>query len=50
MDERNYFVEDAKTEQILFRGTKEECDEWTDEYIEENPERPLIIRKGQKKC
>lgn len=50
MEERNYFVEDAKTEQILFRGTKEECDEWTDEYIKENPERALIIRKGQKKC
>ena len=31
MDERNYFVEDAKSEQILFKGTKEECDEWTDE-------------------
>ena len=49
MDERVYFVEDAKTEQILFRGTKEECDELTDEYIKENPERALIIRKGQKK-
>lgn len=49
MDERNYFVEDAKSEQILFKGTKEECDEWTDEYIKENPERALIIRKGQKK-
>lgn len=50
MNERDHFVEDAKTEQILFRGTKEECDEWSDEYNKENPERALIIRKGQKKC
>lgn len=49
MDERDYFVEDAKSEQILFKGTKEECDEWTDEYIKDNPERALIIRKGQKR-
>ena len=49
MNERNYFVEDAKSEQILFKGTKLECEEWTDEYIKENPERTLVIRKGQKK-
>lgn len=50
MDERDYFVEDAKSEQILFRGTQKECDEWTDDFIKENPERALIIRKGKKKC
>lgn len=50
MIDRDYFVEDAKSEQILFRGTQEECDEWTDDFIKENPERALIIRKGKKKC
>ena len=47
MIERDYFVEDAKSEQILFKGTKEECDEWSDEYFKENPGRALIIRKGK---
>ena len=48
MEERTYFVEDAKSEQIIFKGTKEECEEWCDEYIVENPDRTLIIRKGLK--
>lgn len=48
MEERTYFVEDAKSEQIIFKGSKEECEEWVDEYIIENPERTLIIRKGAK--
>ena len=47
MELRIYFVEDSKTEQILFRGTKEECEEWCEEYSKNNPERALIIRKGQ---
>lgn len=47
MNERNYFVEDAKTEQILFKGTKEECEEWSDDYIKENPNVTVIIRKGK---
>lgn len=47
MNERDYFVEDAKSEQILFKGTKEECESWSDAYIKENPERTLIIRKGK---
>ena len=48
MEERIYFVEDAKSEQIIFRGTKEECESWCDEYIKDNPDRALIIRKGAK--
>lgn len=47
MIERDYFVEDAKSEQILFKGTKEECESWSDAYIKENPDRTLIIRKGK---
>lgn len=47
MDEKNYFVEDAKSEQILFRGTKEECEEWCDKYCKKNADRALIIRKGR---
>lgn len=50
IEERDYFVEDAKTEQILFKGTKNECNSWCDDYCKANPDRTLIIRKGQIKC
>lgn len=40
-----YFVEEAKTQCILFRGTKEECNEWVDEHMEEYQDKILIIRK-----
>lgn len=43
---RNYFIEEAKTQCILFQGTKEECDEWVDEHLKEYEDRILIIRKG----
>lgn len=49
MIERDHFIEEVKSEQILFKGTKEECESWTDEYIKENPDRALIIRKGVKR-
>ena len=49
MNERDHFVEDSRSEQILFKGTKEECENWTDEYIKKNPDRALIIRKGVKR-
>ena len=43
---RNYFVEEAKTQCILFRGTKTECEEWCDEHSKEYKDKILIIRKG----
>lgn len=46
MEDRNYFIEEAKTQCILFRGTKTECEEWVDEHLEEYRDRILIIRKG----
>ena len=48
MEEREYFVEEAKNQRILFRGTKEECDEWYDLHSKEYADKILIIRKGQK--
>lgn len=47
ISKREYFVEDAKSEQIVFRGTEDECWEWCEEKSKENPERVLIIRKGK---
>lgn len=47
MEIRDHFVEDAKTELILFKGTKKECEEWCDEHCKVNPDRILIIRKGK---
>ena len=47
MEDRNYYVEDSKSEKILFKGTKEECESWCDEYLKENPYQTLIIRKGR---
>jgi len=47
MENENWFVEEAKTEQILFRGTKEECYEWCDEHAKEFYDKVLIIRKGK---
>lgn len=48
MEEREYFVEEAKNQRIVFKGTKDECEEWCNEYIKEYEDRILIIRKGQK--
>lgn len=45
MENERYFVEEAKTQCILFRGTKIECDEWIDEHLKEYKDRILIIRK-----
>ena len=49
MEDREYFVEEAKSQRIVFKGTKEECEEWCDEESKKNG-KILIIRKGQKKC
>ena len=46
MTDGNYFIEDAKNSRIVFEGTKEECDEWVDEHLEEYKDKILIIRKG----
>ena len=46
---RDYFVEDGKCEQIVFNGTEDECWEWCEAKSKENPERVLIIRKGNNK-
>lgn len=46
MTDRNYFVEDAKNSRIVFTGTKDECNEWVDEHLEEYKDKILIIRKG----
>jgi len=46
MEKRNYFVEESKTQCILFRGTKGECEEWCDEHSKELKDKILIIRKG----
>ena len=45
MEERIWIVEDAKTEKIVFRGTREECLEWTDE---QKDDRAYIVRKVNK--
>ena len=47
MEIRDHFVEEAKTELVLFKGTKAECEEWCDEHSEEYADRILIIRKGK---
>ena len=43
---RNYFIEEAKTQYILFRGTKQECEEWCDDHAKEYEDKILIIRKA----
>ena len=48
MEERVYFIEEAKSQRIIFTGTKTECEEWYDEHKKENEDKILIIRKGQK--
>ena len=48
MEERVYFIEEAKSQRIIFTGTKTECEEWCDEHKKENKDKILIIRKGQK--
>lgn len=45
MEERIWIVEDAKTEKIVFRGTKEECLDWTEEKMDD---RAYIVRKVNK--
>lgn len=47
-DERNRFIEEARTQRILFKGTEEECDEWLKLHGKEYADKILIIRKGQK--
>ena len=47
-NERDHFIEEASSQRILFRGTKEECDEWYDLHSKEYADKILIIRKGQK--
>ena len=47
MEIENWFVEEAKTEQILFRGTRDECHEWCEEHMKEYADRVLIVRKGK---
>lgn len=49
-EEKVYFIEKAKSQRIIHKGTKEECEEWADDYVKKNPDRVLIIRKGQTKC
>lgn len=46
MDDKNYFVEEAKTQCILFKGRKIDCEEWVDNHLKEYEDRILIIRKG----
>lgn len=48
-EEREYLVEEAKNEKILFKGNKIECEEWCDKHMKEYVDKILIIRKGQKK-
>ena len=48
MEERVYFIEEAKSQRIIFTGTKTECEEWCDEHKKQNEDKILIIRKGQK--
>ena len=43
---RNFFVEEAKTQCIIFRGTKSECESWCDDHLKEYENKILIIRKG----
>ena len=47
MEERDYYIEEAKNEKILFKGTKIEYEEWCDEHMKEYADKILIIRKGQ---
>ena len=47
-NERDHFIEEARSQRILFRGTKEECDELYDIHCKEYEGKILIIRKGQK--
>jgi hypothetical protein len=46
MENEKYFIEEAKTQCILFKGTKEDCDTWIDEHLKEYADKILIIRKG----
>ena len=47
MDDRDHFIEEASSQRILFRGSKEECDEWYDLHSKEYADKILIIRKGK---
>ena len=46
-NERNYFIEDAKTGRVIFTGTEKECDEWYESHKSEFEDRVLIFRKGK---
>lgn len=46
MENEKYFIEEAKTQCILFKGTKDECDIWVDLHSKEYEDKILIIRKG----
>ena len=45
-EDRNYFIEEAKTQCILSRGTKKECEDWCDDHAKEYENKILIIRKA----
>ena len=45
-EDRNYFIEEAKTQCILSRGTKKECEDWCDDHAKEYEDKILIIRKA----
>ena len=48
MDDREHFIEEAQSQRIVFKGTKDECDEWLELHSKEYADKILIIRKGQK--
>lgn len=47
-NERDHFIEEAQSQRIVFKGTKDECDEWLELHSKEYADKILIIRKGQK--
>ena len=48
MDKRDHFIEEARSQRIVFKGTEDECDEWLELHSKEYADKILIIRKGQK--
>ena len=47
-NERDHFIEEARSQKIVFKGTEEECDERLELHSKEYADKILIIRKGQK--
>ena len=43
---RNYFVEEAKSQRIIFKGTQDECESWCKAHYKEYEDKILINRKG----